>query len=177
MASSFLPGPLRCMLHIKSQSTNFGWDDLGRSFDRAAGGRLESRPLAFIAVCVVYFLVCRRLSLATEWVFLIGFAAALPIAIFSALASQSVETASGRGVPLDDGLLLGLLLGIRCRVGIQIRALVASLFRDYLDASATMPWLRRHISLAENGSLQGSISHSPHGGGGNTLAKCSSDKA
>ena len=35
----------------------------------------------FIAVSVLYFLICRRLSLAAEWAFLTGFAAALPVQI------------------------------------------------------------------------------------------------
>lgn len=35
----------------------------------------------FIVVCLGYFLVCRRLSLATEWAFLAGFVPAWPIAI------------------------------------------------------------------------------------------------
>ena len=37
--------------------------------------------LAFLAVCVVYYLLCRRLSLVFEWVFLSGFAAAIPVAL------------------------------------------------------------------------------------------------
>ena len=34
--------------------------------------------LTFVAVCACYFLVCRRLSLAFEWSFLLGFPAAVP---------------------------------------------------------------------------------------------------
>ena len=34
--------------------------------------------LAFLTVSLLYFLVCRRLSLVFEWAFLIGFAGALP---------------------------------------------------------------------------------------------------
>jgi hypothetical protein len=37
--------------------------------------------LGFVASCVVYFLLCRRLSLVFEWSFLCGFAAALPFAL------------------------------------------------------------------------------------------------
>lgn len=37
--------------------------------------------LAFILCCVGYFLLCRRLSLVFEWVFLSGFAAALPFSL------------------------------------------------------------------------------------------------
>ncbi len=35
----------------------------------------------FVGVCLVYFLVCRRLSLVFEWTFLIGFAAAIPFSL------------------------------------------------------------------------------------------------
>ncbi|MDY0168432.1 MAG: PQQ-binding-like beta-propeller repeat protein [Thermoguttaceae bacterium] len=37
--------------------------------------------LFFLAVCLAYFLVCRRLSLAIEWIFLLGFMPSWPIAI------------------------------------------------------------------------------------------------
>jgi hypothetical protein len=37
--------------------------------------------LVFIIICLLYFLICRRLSLAAEWVFLTGFVAALPVAL------------------------------------------------------------------------------------------------
>ena len=37
--------------------------------------------LVFLAVCLLYFLVCRRLSLVFEWVFLGGFFAAVPFSI------------------------------------------------------------------------------------------------
>ena len=35
----------------------------------------------FLVSCVAYFLVCRRLSLVFEWVFLCGFMAALPLTL------------------------------------------------------------------------------------------------
>ena len=35
----------------------------------------------FVGCCVGYFLLCRRLSLVFEWVFLCGFAAAFPFAL------------------------------------------------------------------------------------------------
>ena len=38
--------------------------------------------LEFVIICLLYFLICRRLSLAAEWVFLTGFVAALPVALF-----------------------------------------------------------------------------------------------
>ena len=37
--------------------------------------------LGFLAVCLLYFLVCRRLSLVFEWVFLGGFFAAVPLSL------------------------------------------------------------------------------------------------
>ena len=35
----------------------------------------------FVTACVVYFLACRRLSLVFEWVFLVGFVAAVPVSL------------------------------------------------------------------------------------------------
>jgi hypothetical protein len=37
--------------------------------------------LLFAATCIGYFLLCRRLSLVFEWVFLGGFIAAVPLAL------------------------------------------------------------------------------------------------
>lgn len=37
--------------------------------------------LVFIAVCLFYFLICRRLSLVFEWVFLVGFPGAVPFSL------------------------------------------------------------------------------------------------
>ncbi len=37
--------------------------------------------LAFLGVCFGYYFACRRLSLVFEWVFLSGFAAAIPVAL------------------------------------------------------------------------------------------------
>ncbi len=42
----------------------------------------------FVVSCVVYFLVCRRLSLVFEWVFLCGFVAALPLTLAGRYAFQ-----------------------------------------------------------------------------------------
>lgn len=39
--------------------------------------------VAFLAVCVAYFLICRRLSLVTEWTFLCGFAGAAPVLLMA----------------------------------------------------------------------------------------------
>ena len=47
---------------------------------QAGSTRWRDRLIAvsFVAACLLYFLVCRRLSLVTEWIFLCGFAAACP---------------------------------------------------------------------------------------------------
>ena len=52
----------------------------GRSADVGSRARWSSRLIGvlFLAVCAAYFLLCRRLSLVFEWVFLCGFGAALP---------------------------------------------------------------------------------------------------
>jgi hypothetical protein len=44
--------------------------------------------LAFVAICFIYYLLCRRLSLAFEWVFLSGFAAALPFTFLGRWIAQ-----------------------------------------------------------------------------------------
>ena len=41
--------------------------------------------LAFLAVCLAYFHFCRRLDLATSWVFLLGFIPSWPVAIPAAV--------------------------------------------------------------------------------------------
>lgn len=48
--------------------------------------RIVSYSMAtlFLAICVGYFLICRRLSLVTEWVFLIGMLGGVPFAILGA---------------------------------------------------------------------------------------------
>jgi outer membrane protein assembly factor BamB len=55
--------------------------------------RLRSRTacLIFIATCVFYFFACRRLSLVFEWVFLVGFPAALPFSLLGRHLSQSLN--------------------------------------------------------------------------------------
>jgi hypothetical protein len=47
--------------------------------------------LVFITSCVIYFLACRRLSLVFEWVFLVGFPAALPFSLLGKRLSNSVR--------------------------------------------------------------------------------------
>lgn len=44
--------------------------------------------LLFLAVCVAYYLLCRRLSLVFEWGFLFGFGAAVPFALFERWLSR-----------------------------------------------------------------------------------------
>ena len=48
---------------------------------RAEAWRSRIVALLFIATCVGYFLICRRLSLVFEWVWLGGFGAAIPLAV------------------------------------------------------------------------------------------------
>lgn len=54
---------------------------LGRRGVRASAWRSRLIALGFLAVCVGYFLLCRRLSLVFEWVFLCGFGPALPFSV------------------------------------------------------------------------------------------------
>jgi hypothetical protein len=49
--------------------------------DRAAVWRSRIVACIFLAVCIGYYLLCRRLSLVFEWVFLSGFAAAIPVSL------------------------------------------------------------------------------------------------
>jgi outer membrane protein assembly factor BamB len=44
-------------------------------------GRLLA--VAFVMICLIYFLACRRLNLATEWSFLVGFPAAVPFLLLA----------------------------------------------------------------------------------------------
>lgn len=53
------------------------------------------RVFAFLTVSVAYFLVCRRLSLVTEWVFLVGFPAALP---FSRLTARFQNRSNSKAI-------------------------------------------------------------------------------
>ena len=54
-----------------------------RSANRTRQSRLKSASAAIflLIVCLVYFLLCRRLSLVFEWVFLCGFPAAVPFGL------------------------------------------------------------------------------------------------
>jgi hypothetical protein len=45
--------------------------------------------LLFLVICYGYYLLCRRLSLAFEWVFLSGFIAAIPVALAGRWLSRS----------------------------------------------------------------------------------------
>ena len=63
------------------------------------------RVLIFVAVSLLYFLLCRRLSLVTEWVFLVGFPLALP---FSRIAADfENRIGPGRFVVVLCSILLG----------------------------------------------------------------------
>jgi hypothetical protein len=63
------------------------------------------RVIVSLTVSAVYFILCRRLSLVTEWVFLVGFPAALP---FSRVAARFENRA---GVKEFVVCLLSTLLG------------------------------------------------------------------
>ena len=59
----------------------------------------------FIGVCLGYFLLCRRLSLAFEWVFLAAFPAALPALLLSRRATHGPRWATAGGL-LWEGVAL-----------------------------------------------------------------------
>jgi hypothetical protein len=88
----------------------------------APGGRLQSYLVvaAFLAVCGVYFLACRRLSLVFEWAFLAGFPAALPFALLSGWFANRSS---------------------RWRVAGEVAALAAS-FTAFYWSSVLLLWLR-----------------------------------
>ncbi|MEM9644255.1 MAG: PQQ-binding-like beta-propeller repeat protein [Planctomycetota bacterium] len=44
---------------------------------------------AFLSICLGYFLLCRRLSLVTQWIFLCGFAAACPVLLCGRALARS----------------------------------------------------------------------------------------
>lgn len=62
--------------------------------------RARGTALLFIAACVGYFLLCRRLSLVFEWAFLGGFPAALPFALVRVAVART-----GRRLSLVEFLL------------------------------------------------------------------------
>ena len=64
---------------------------IGKPHEQTCQTRWRSRLVAalFIVSCTVYFLACRRLSLVFEWVFLCGFAAALPFSWIGAVCFSS----------------------------------------------------------------------------------------
>ena len=57
------------------------WAAGSRKQGRAARLRAWLVVAGFAIVCVTYFLLCRRLSLVTEWAFLCGFVAAVPFCV------------------------------------------------------------------------------------------------
>ena len=58
-----------------------GRDAAPSSSDRRDRWRSRLACLVFLGTCLLYFLACRRLSLVFEWVFLGGFAAAIPFSL------------------------------------------------------------------------------------------------
>lgn len=89
------------------------FDGLARSLrwkrDASAGRTAKltdwGRVLGFAAVALAYFLLCRRLSLVFEWVFLVGFPVALP---FSRITARFEEAA---GAKVFVVTLISTLLG------------------------------------------------------------------
>ena len=65
--------------------------------DRATVWRSRIVACIFLAVCIGYYLLCRRLSLVFEWVFLSGFAAAIPVS----LAGRGLASRSRRPTLID----------------------------------------------------------------------------
>jgi outer membrane protein assembly factor BamB len=59
------------------------WETGPRAIERSLTQKICAAGVicVFIASCLLYFLVCRRLSLVFEWVFLCGFAGALPFVL------------------------------------------------------------------------------------------------
>lgn len=59
------------------------WETDGRAVHRSPARRWWAVVIlgGFMATCVLYFLVCRRLSLVFEWVFLCGFIGAFPVTL------------------------------------------------------------------------------------------------
>jgi hypothetical protein len=77
---------------------------------------------AFLALGLAYFLVCRRLSLVSQWAFLSGFAAAVPLLLWARRQSQGPHPA-----------MLGELL------------LLAAAYSAYYWASAGILWWKYDI--------------------------------
>ena len=81
--------------------------------------------LFFLLICYAYYLLCRRLSLAFEWVFLSGFVAAIPIA----LARRWLARRSRRPI------LFGIV-STACEFSAYYWASVAWLWWKYPDGSS-----------------------------------------
>ncbi len=122
LASSFIAGALGTTFLSKwIGEFLFTWpvcvfvafDGLARSLKwkrDASAGRTEKlmdwgRVIGFAAVALTYFLLCRRLSLVFEWVFLVGFPVALP---FSRITVRFEEAAGVRAFVVT---LISTLLG------------------------------------------------------------------
>jgi hypothetical protein len=78
-------------------------DRAGSRPRRATTKRWGDRLLfcAFFAVCLGYYLLCRRLSLGAEWVFLSGFAVAAPLLVWSRNLRRKSWRASLGGVAVE----------------------------------------------------------------------------
>ena len=100
---------------------------LGRKENVTACMAWRSRcvALAFLVVCYGYYLLCRRLSLAFEWVFLSGFIAAIPVA----LAGRWLSRRTARPI------LIGIL-STACEFSAYYWASVAWLWWKYPSGSA-----------------------------------------
>lgn len=73
--------------------------------------------LGFFATCLGYFLLCRRLSLVTQWVFLCGFVGALPFL----LVSRRLSRRAGRwNMVVELGLTLLGYLGFHVATTIML---------------------------------------------------------
>jgi outer membrane protein assembly factor BamB len=84
------------LYHVTVSQVRLGKSSLSRRDAWTSRGL----ALAFLAICVGYFLLCRRLSLVFEWAFLGGFPAAVPFSII-----RVVLTRKARGGPVASFLL------------------------------------------------------------------------
>lgn len=69
--------------------------------------------LFLIATCAIYFLLCRRLSLVFEWVFLAGFLAALPFNLAGKAWVREPKLGEPLAISHDWLRLFRILLGLR----------------------------------------------------------------
>lgn len=62
-----------------------------RSKSRGSAWQARGAMLAFVAVCGLYFHLCRRLGLSIEWSFLVGFLPAFPALVLAAFAAERIR--------------------------------------------------------------------------------------